>query len=90
MLFVCAMVTMALTGAHGRARDRRGSLGKVAGLLTFYFVTTALLTVRPPRRARSLDRSRRAMLIAVTVSALAFDTGFEIIAAVAEARGAFR
>jgi hypothetical protein len=47
----------------------------VAGLLTFYFVTTALLTVRPRGpEARRIDVA--AMAFALTVAILAFKTGF--------------
>ena len=73
MLFVCAMVTMALTGAVVATLNGSG-ISVVAGLLTFYFVTTALLTVRRgPHEFHAIDRV--AMLFAVTVSVLAFLTG---------------
>jgi uncharacterized membrane protein len=48
ILFVYAMLTMSLTGALMDALiTTRMSVSVVAGLVTFYFVTTALLTVRP-------------------------------------------
>ena len=60
MLFVYAMVTLSLSGALMDAlKTSRTSVNVVAGLLTFYFVTTALLTVRRRPRESSLDRSRR-------------------------------
>jgi len=46
----------------------------VAGLLTFYFVSTALLTVRPRgQESRHIDVA--AMVFALTVAILAFKTG---------------
>ena len=44
-LFVYAMVTMALTGAL-IASLNDSPVSVIAGLLTFYFVVTSLLTVR--------------------------------------------
>ena len=77
LLFVVAMVTMSLSGAL-IAFWHDSSISVVAGLLTFYFVTTALLTVRP----RS-DGTRRievaAMLFALTVAILGFKTGFGLV-----------
>lgn len=46
LLFVLAMLTMSLTGAS-IAFLNGNSISLVAGLLTFYFVATALATVRP-------------------------------------------
>ena len=47
LFFVAAMVVMSLSGALMAAVKPSGSVvNVVAGLLTFYFVTTALLTVR--------------------------------------------
>jgi hypothetical protein len=54
------------------------SVSVVAGLLTFYFVTTALLTVRRrPHESHWIDAA--AMLFALTVATLGFKTGFEIL-----------
>jgi hypothetical protein len=50
----------------------------IAGLLTFYFVTTALLTVRS-RNAESRRLDVIAMVFALTVSALGFTTAFDAI-----------
>ena len=47
MLFVCAMVALAVTGG-GMAALRGDELTACVGLLTAYLVTTALVTVRPP------------------------------------------
>ena len=58
MLFVYAMVTMSLSGALMDAlKTSRISINVVAGLLTFYFVTTALLTVRHRASRVSVDGS---------------------------------
>jgi uncharacterized membrane protein len=77
LLFVFALVTMSLSGAL-IAFWHDSSISVVAGLLTFYFVTTALLAVRP----RS-DVSHRidvaAMLFALTVAILGFQTGFGLV-----------
>jgi len=54
------------------------SVSVIAGLLTFYFVTTALLTVR--RRVPEpqwIDTA--AMLFALTVAVFGFKTGFELL-----------
>ncbi len=79
MLFVYAMVTMSLGGALMDALNTsRISVNVVAGLLTFYFVTTALLTVR--RRPHDFSRmDGAALLFALTVSVLAFASGFELL-----------
>ena len=50
----------------------------MAGLLTFYFVTTALLTVRP-RSPESLWIDRAAVLFVLTVSVLAFNAGLDMM-----------
>ena len=78
MLFVYAMVTMSLSGALMDAlKTSRISINVVAGLLTFYLVTTALLTVRNGlRESRWIDAT--AMLFALTVSVLAFKAGFAL------------
>jgi uncharacterized membrane protein len=79
MLFVYAMVTMSLSGALMDALNTgRISVNVVAGLLTFYCVTTALLTVRPRLQAsRRIDAI--GMLFGVTVAILAFTSGFELL-----------
>jgi uncharacterized membrane protein len=76
LLFVFAMVTMSLSGALV-AYLRTSSVSVIAGLLTCYFVTTALLTVRR-RFEESHGIDAAAMLFALTVSMLAFKTGFEM------------
>jgi uncharacterized membrane protein len=79
MLFVYAMVTMSLSGALMDAlRTWRISVNVVAGLLTFYFVTTALLTVRR-RHQEFLWIDRAAVLFVLAVSVLAFTSGFELM-----------
>ena len=79
LLFVCALVMMSLSGALMDALNTsRISVNVVAGLLTFYFVTTALLTVR--RRSQELSWiDCAAVLLALTVSVLAFKSGFELL-----------
>jgi uncharacterized membrane protein len=59
MLFVYAMVTMSLTGAL-MAAIAGSQTNMVAGVLTFYFVTTALITVRRRRHARPRQARSRA------------------------------
>jgi uncharacterized membrane protein len=76
MLFAIAMVAMSLSGAL-IASVKSSSVSVVAGLLTFYFVTTSLRTVRRrPREAHWIDMA--AMLIALSVGAVAFKTGLEL------------
>jgi len=79
MLFVYAMVTMSLSGALMDALSTgRISVNVVAGVVTFYFVMTALLTVRP-RRQESQRIDAIAMLFGLTVAILAFSSGFEML-----------
>ena len=77
VLFVSAMVAMSLSGALIAALNG-SSVSVVAGLMTFYFVTTALLTVRP-RAHGSHWIDAAAMLFAVTVAVLGFKTGFALL-----------
>lgn len=52
--FVVSMIVMSLTGALiATVKPDRGSI--IAGLLTFYFVVTALLTVRPVPSQRRIE-----------------------------------
>jgi uncharacterized membrane protein len=79
MFFVVAMFAMSLSGALMDALDTASvSVNVLAGLITFYFVTTGLLTVR--RRAPEpqwLDVA--AMVFALALGLLAFKTGFGLI-----------
>jgi uncharacterized membrane protein len=76
LLFVFAMVTLSLTGALV-AFVNSSSVSVIAGLLTFYFVTTALLTVRRHREEPDwIDTT--AMLFALMIALLGFKTGFEL------------
>ncbi len=60
MLFVYAMVTLSLSGALMEALTKSlTSINVVAGLLTFYFVITALLTVRPRSQGIVMGGCRR-------------------------------
>ena len=71
------MVTLSLTGALVAFLNTT-SISVVAGLLTLYVVTTALLTVRRrPQESHWIDVA--AMLFAVAVAFLGFKTGFEIM-----------
>jgi hypothetical protein len=75
MLFVYAMVTLSLSGALMDAwKTRSISVNVVAGLMTFYFVTTGLLTVRT-RAQESPWFDRAGVLFVLTVSVLAFVAG---------------
>jgi uncharacterized membrane protein len=79
MLFVYAMITLSLSGALMEVlKSWSSSVNVVAGLLTFYFVTTALLTVRRRTRESSWIDGAGA-LFALTVSLLAFKAGFELV-----------
>jgi uncharacterized membrane protein len=79
LLFVYAMVAMSLSGAlMGALNAPRISVNVVAGLLTCYLVVTALLTVRP-RRQQSQWIDAVAVVLALTVSVLAFKCGFELL-----------
>lgn len=77
-VFVCAMVTMSLSGALMEALTKSlTSVNVVAGLLTFYFVVTGLRTVRPKPQVLSwIDTA--GVALAVVVSLLAFMAGFEM------------
>ena len=78
MVFVYAMVAMSLSGAlMDFMKTARISVNVIAGLTTFYFVTTGLLTVRPRVRAsRAIDVG--GIVLAVAVSLLAFGAGIEM------------
>jgi len=79
MLFVYAMVTLSLSGALMDAwKTWSITVNVVAGLMTFYFVTTGLLTVRH-RAQESLWIDRFAVLFVLTVSVLAFIGGFAVM-----------
>src|SRR5262245_18730172 len=76
MLFVFAMLTMSLTGAS-IAFLHSSSVSVITGLLTFYFVTTALLAVRRrPQGSYGIDTA--AMLFALAGTLLAFKTGLKL------------
>lgn len=79
ILFVCAMVMMSLSGALMDAlKTSRISVNVIAGLVTFYFVTTALLTVRA--RLQETQRIHAiAMVFGLAVGVLAFKSGFELL-----------
>ena len=72
IVFVCAMVALALTGG-GMAALQGDELTACVGLLTAYLVTTALVTVRPPAAgARWLNLGAMLVSLAVGLSCVAF------------------
>jgi len=78
MLFVYAMVTLSLSGALMEVLKAWAvSVNVVAGLMTFYFVTTGLLTVRR-RTQESSWIDGAGVLLALTVSVLAFKAGLDL------------
>ena len=78
LLFAGAMVVMSLSGAAIATFHPKSQLvSVVAGLLTFYLVVTALLTVR--RNARGGWVAIVSMLSALAVAALGFSAGFSLI-----------
>jgi uncharacterized membrane protein len=78
MLFVYAMVTMALSGVVMAALLGEG-VNVIAGLLTAYMVITALTAVRPPvTGSRWLDLG--AMLVALAVGLTSVTLGFATLA----------
>jgi len=80
MLFVCAMVTMAVAGmTMAVVRGKAPAVNVPAGLLTSYLVITALTTVRPPAAGlRWLEVGAMLVAFAVGLASLAF--GFEALA----------
>lgn len=78
LVFVVAMMVMSGTGALTAAFIKPNMVNVVAGLLTFYLVSTALLTVR-----RTVGQSRGwlagFMLAALLLGALAFWLGLEAL-----------
>ena len=76
-MFVYAMVALALTGAV-IAMLNSSSTSVIAGLLTFYFVTTSLLTVRKAPRWPWIDRG--GVALAIVVGLLAFVAGRDALA----------
>ena len=76
-LFVYAMVVLALSGAV-IATLNSSSSSLIAGLLTFYFVTTSLLTVRKAPRWPWIERA--GVALAIVVGLLAFGAGRDALA----------
>jgi uncharacterized membrane protein len=85
MVFVYAMLTMALSGAGIAAfRGQDGNL--VAGLLTAYLVTTGFVTVRPPTpRTRRITAA--AFVVALVVGAGSVTLGALALASPRGTRG---
>ncbi|MFP7723625.1 hypothetical protein [Lysobacter sp. A3-1-A15] len=77
MLFVLVMMAMSVTGAV-MAALKPEAISVLAGALTFYLVTTALLTVRRPASgARWIDLG--AMLVALAIGIAGIHFGFEAL-----------
>lgn len=76
LVFVFAMIVMSLTGAY-RAAVTDSSTSVIAGLLTFYFVVTGVLTVTRASRPKWIDPA--GVAIALAIGTLAISTGFEIM-----------
>jgi hypothetical protein len=78
MLFVCVMLTMAVTGllisAVGGVAPE---INVPSALLVFYLVITSLTTVRPAAGSRWLDGA--AMLMALAIGLSCFGLGFRVI-----------
>lgn len=77
MVFVCAMSFMSTTGALMAALGpNRPTI--IAGVLTFYLVSTALLTVRRPAEGLAwLDTGAALMALSLAVASVTF--GFEAL-----------
>lgn len=72
--FVAAMIVLSLSGALAAALNSTTS-SVIAGLLTFYFVVTGMLTVRGGRRM-AIDRAF--VLVAIVVGLYAFRVGADL------------
>lgn len=78
MIFVIAMLVMTSSAVVMAAFLRPNRVNVIAGVLTFYLVSTGLLTVRRPvEQARALLTGF--MLLALTGSAYAFALGLEAL-----------
>lgn len=78
MVFVCAMIPMALLGATIAASKNHSGVA-IGGVLTAYFVITALTTVRPlDGWSRRLDVGLMVMALAIGLTSLFW--GFETVA----------
>jgi uncharacterized membrane protein len=76
LFFVFAMVVMSLTGAFVASVNNTPS-SVIAGLLTFYFVTTGMRTVRrAAQEPHWIDTA--AVVFALAVGASAFKSGLEL------------
>lgn len=86
-VFVYAMLFMSASGAVMAARqDEVIVINVIAGVLTFYLVLTALLTVRGPA-LESHWSDAVTMAVALIVGVAAFGFGFEALGPVAPGRG---
>ena len=87
MVFVYGMLTMSLSAAS-IAAVKSESINVTAGLLTFYFVVTGLLTVRRAATPRWI--SVTGVALALSVGLLAFRIAYRNVAARASRSGATR
>src|SRR5262245_2463121 len=72
MIFVYAMLVMSASGA-AMAAMQPDRISVIAGSLTFYLVTTALLTVRRPRqRGAWIDAAAMLFGLAVAIAGVMF------------------
>jgi uncharacterized membrane protein len=80
LVFVCAMITMALMGSTmAIVRNVAPGANAPVGLLTAYLVITGFVTVRPARAAsRRLDLGL--MLVVLSLAVTLFTFGFEVLA----------
>ena len=67
LYFVYAMVVMALGGALMALKPEGSPTNVVAGLATFYFVTTALMTVRRDHRLGPIDTFAAVAAVAICI-----------------------
>lgn len=79
LVFVGAMLVMSGTGALMAVFVKPDGVNVVAGLLTFYMVCTALITVRPPPE-KERELLMGLMVAAFLLGAFAFGLGFEALA----------
>lgn len=85
ILFVYAVLTMALTGT-AMAALKSQSESVIGGVLTLYLVTTSLIAVRPPSEAlRRIELV--AMLVALALGITCVTNGFQALASPGGTKG---
>ncbi len=79
LLFVCAMLTMGISGAILALRHSLTNVNALGGFMSAYFVITALTTVRPVSTwTRRLNSA--ALLVAIALSLFEIGLGFKALA----------